>query len=132
VEFNRFFLEAIKIAFEYAVYKLGDTYLQDPRAIEIQQYLKSAIDGKMKDECTDFTGVCLVHSHIKEKVQAVRNVNLHILMMHPDAKNRLIVEVILFMEPILSFSVLISKEASKFYDSRQQLVELVNVKTNQY
>lgn len=130
VEFNRFFLEALKIAFEYAVYKFGNTYLQDSHAIEIQQYLKSAIDGKMKDECANFAGICLIHSQIKENLQVIRNLNLHILIIHPDAENKLIAEVILFMEPALSFSVLISKDASKFYNSKQPLFEIVDIKTN--
>jgi hypothetical protein len=130
VELNRFYMEALKIAFEYAVYKLGDEYLRDSRAIEIQQYLKSAIDGKRKNECINFHGVCMTPKEISEKLEIAKNLNCHILMMHPDTENRLIAEVILFMEPALSFAVLISEDASKFYDSKCSLTEIVDIKTN--
>ena len=130
VEFNRFYLEALKIAFEYAVYKLGDDYLKDSRAIEMQQYLKSAIDGKMKSECRNITGVCLIHKEIGKVLGIEKNLNWHMIMIHPAAENRLIAEVILFMESLLSFSVLISEDASKFGISNSLLPEIIDVKIN--
>ena len=130
VEFNRFFLEALKIAFEYAVYKFGDNYLKDSRAIEIQEHLKNAIEGKMKKECTEFPGVSLLHERIRESLQSVCKLNCHMLMLHPDAENNLIAEVILFMEPALSFSVLVSNDAKQFYNSKEALVDIIDIKTN--
>lgn len=130
VEFNRFYLEAIKIAFEYAVYKLGDDYLKDSRAIEIQQLLKGAIDGKMKTECKNIPGVCLIYKELGKILEATKDLNCHMLMIHPDAENRLIAEVILFMESSLSFGVLISEDASKFYISNSSLTEIIDVKIN--
>lgn len=130
VEFNRFYMEVLKIAFEYAVYKFGDDYLKDSRAIEIQQYLKSAIDGKMKKECLSLAGVSLAHEKIRESLKIENDLNCHIIIIHPDAVNRLIAEVILFMEPALSFAVIISEDASKFCNSNCSLTEIVDIKTN--
>jgi hypothetical protein len=123
-------LEALKIAFEYAVYKFGDNYLKDSRAIEIQEHLKNAIEGKMKKECTEFPGVSLLHERIRESLQSVCKLNCHMLMLHPDAENNLIAEVILFMEPALSFSVLVSNDAKQFYNSKEALVDIIDIKTN--
>jgi len=52
------------------------------------------------------------------------------IMIHPAAENRLIAEVILFMESLLSFSVLISEDASKFGISNSLLPEIIDVKIN--
>lgn len=52
-------------------------------------------------------------------------------MIHPDSENKLIVEVILFMEAALSFSVLISNDASQFYNSsKDELVDIIEIKQN--
>lgn len=56
----------------------------------------------MKKECTEFPGVSLLHERIRESLQSVCKLNCHMLMLHPDAENNLIAEVILFMEPALS------------------------------
>lgn len=130
VEFNRFFLEALKIAFEYAVFKFGDDYLNDSRAKEIQEHLKNAIEGKMKKECTEISGVSLIHEKIKETLPSVYKLNCHMLMLHPDAEDKLIAEIILFMEPALSFSVLVSNDAKQFYNSKKTLVDIIDIKTN--
>ena len=134
IEIKRFFMEAVKIAFEYAVHKLGNNYLKDPRAMQIQQYLKSAIDGKMKDECTEFPGVGFIHKEISDFLKAVKTLNRdenhHLLIIHPDPDNQLIAEVILFMEPALSFGVLLSEDAGHYRIPEMTLSELVEVKTN--
>ncbi|MCM1114312.1 MAG: HNH endonuclease [Clostridium sp.] len=128
IEYNRFFMEALKIAFEYAVYKLGDEYLNDSRAIEIQQYLNNAIDGKMKKECKSFPGVSLIHNEIGKILKLYKDMNFHMLMIHPAVDNKLIAEVILFVNPALSFSVIISNDAHKFDDV--SFTDIVNIKTN--
>lgn len=133
VELNRFFMEAVKIAFEYAIYKLGNDYLKDSRAIQIQQYLKSAIDGKMKNGCTEFPGVGLIHEEISNLLKAAKALNCdeaHLLLIHPDLDNRLIAQVILFMEPAFSFVVLLSEDAGRYCIPGRTLSELVEVKAN--
>ena len=46
------------------------------------------------------------------------------IMIHPDSENKLIVEVILFMEAALSFSVLISNS------SKDELFDIIEIKQN--
>ena len=51
LDINRFLLEALKIGYEYAVYKFGDRYLDDPTAANIRARLNLAISGKMQSSC---------------------------------------------------------------------------------
>ena len=129
IDFNQFFLEALKIAFEYAVYKLGDNYLKDLRAIEIQKHLKCAIKGELKKKSVEFYGVCIAPEKISRSLERVKGLNCHLLMIHPNAENKLISEVFLFMEPILSFSVLISDDASQYCSSMQEFTDIVQIKS---
>lgn len=46
VEFNRFFLEALKIAFEYAVYKFGDNYLRIVGQLKFKSILRTLLKEK--------------------------------------------------------------------------------------
>lgn len=129
IELNRFYMEAIKIAYEYTIYKIGEEYLKDSRAMEIQRYLKKAIDGKMKNTCDEFFGVCVLPDEIKDKLPTVNDLNIHMLMLHPDRDRNLIAEIILFMNPMLSFSVLISQNACKYGNIKYPLTEIVEIKT---
>lgn len=83
----------------------------------------------MSDECRAFSGVCIVHEEIRKYLKIAKDSNCHMLIIHPDIENKLITEVILFMEPALSFSVLISENASKFYDSKKSLAEIIEIET---
>lgn len=131
VDYNRFFLEALKIAYEYIIYNIGDDYLKDSRAKEIQQILKSAIDGKMKKECRNVSGVNFLDERIAEKIKPAENLNYHLLMVHPDAGNNLVAQIILFMSPGLSFTVLLSEDATKFSNSSFSKIIEVMTKSNE-
>ena len=85
----------------------------------------------MKDECPKFTGVCMISPRIRDDLQIARNINLHMLIIHLDPENKLIAEVILFINPDLSFGVLISEDASEFYNLKEPLIEVVDIKINQ-
>lgn len=125
IDFNRFFMEALKIAFEYAIYILGNDYLMDLRAIEIQHYLKNAIDGKMKEKCLNFVGVDFIHSNIQKTLQFVKFKNYHMILIRSDSENRLIADVILFLESMISFSVLISLDANKYSSSKKIFYKII-------
>lgn len=129
IEFNRFFMEALKIAYEFAILKLGNNYLSDPRAKEIQSYLRKAIEGKMKAECPGLYGVRLLPKELQEAISTGINLNCHMVMMHSDANNKLIVDIILFMSPALSFSVLVSENASNFNITPNVITEIVDIQT---
>lgn len=134
VELTRFLLEPLKIAFEYAVIKLGDQYLKDLRAVEIQKYLQDAIDGKMTKGCPEFPGVFPMPKNLSKALKIAKNLNCHMVMIHPDDDNNLFAEVILFMESTFSFTVYLSDDASKFFDSNnlmdQSIYDLVEIKTS--
>lgn len=129
IDFRRFFLEALKIAFEYAVYKIGEGYLEDPRAKDIQNHLKSAIDGKYKKECAEFSGVDLLPKEFRGILKNAIKVNAHLLMINSDAENKLVAEVLLFMEPALSFMVVLSDDASKYYNPKSHMNDIIEIKT---
>lgn len=114
MEKNRFFLAALKIAYEYSYYKLGDEYLEDPRAIEIKNTLNCAISGYMKDKCDFVYGVSNIPEKISEILLHLDDIKVHILMLHSDAENRMICEVILFSNSMFSFSVLVSNDAGLY------------------
>ena len=129
IDLRRFFLEALKIAFEYAVYKIGEGYLEDPRAKDIQKYLKNAIDGKYKKECAEFSGVDLLPKEFRGILKNAIKVNAHLLMINSDAENKLVAEVLLFMEPALSFMVVLSDDASKYYNPKSHMNDIIEIKT---
>ena len=52
-------MEALKIAYEYVVYKIGTNYLEDATAQMIRDYLYKAIKGEMKEVCLDCPNVCM-------------------------------------------------------------------------
>lgn len=128
VEFNRFYMEALKIAYEYAIYKLGDTYLEDVTAKKIKHYLYRAIRGEMKEECEECPNVCLTPEFIGKMLSQAKGINCHMLFMHSDAQNKLIVQVMLFLNPIFSFSVCISENASQYEKAKELPVEIVDIK----
>lgn len=129
IDFNRFYMEILKIGFEYAIYKLGDDYLNDIRAKEIQNYLKEAINGKMKTKCKEFTGISSLYEDMQKLLRQVK-LNCHMLMIHPDMNNNLIAEVILFMNPMLSFSIFLSDDATKFKNMDRNLMDVIQIKTD--
>lgn len=129
IDLRRFFLEALKIAFEYAVYKIGEGYLEDPRAKDIQKYLKNAIDGKYKKECAEFSGVDLLPKEFRGILKNAIKVNAHLLMINSDAENKLVAEVLFFMEPALSFMVVLSDDASKYYNPKSHMNDIIEIKT---
>lgn len=56
--------------------------------------------------------------------------NCHMLMIHPDMNNNLIAEVILFMNPMLSFSIFLSDDATKFKNMDRNLMDVIQIKTD--
>ena len=122
-------LTILKIGFEYAIYKLGDDYLNDIRAKEIQNYLKEAINGKMKTKSKEFTGISSLYEDMQKLLRQVK-LNCHMLMIHPDMNNNLIAEVILFMNPMLSFSIFLSDDATKFKNMDRNLMDVIQIKTD--
>ena len=110
------------------IYKLGDIYLEDVTAKKIKEYLYRAIRGEMKEECEECPNVCVAPEFIGKMLSQAKGINCHMLFMHPDAKNKLIVQVMLFLNPIFSFSVCISENASQYKMAKELPVEIVDIK----
>lgn len=127
VEFNRFYMEALKIAYEYAIYKIGTNYLEDATAQMIKNYLYKAIKGEMKEICMDCPNVCMSPQIIKDALQQVRGINCHMIFLHADAENKLIVDIVLFMESAFSFSVCVSEDADRYEIAKEFPVEVIDI-----
>ena len=106
-------LAILKIAYEYACFKLGDRYYIDDRANEIRTILQNEINHNETIPISDF-GVI----HAPEDFSQVLNtfndaVPLHhLLVIQNDATNRLFAIVSLFGRFEHSFFVLLSNNAS--------------------
>ena len=121
-------MEALKIAYEYAIYKLGNVYLEDKTAKTIKEYLYRAIKGEMKKECSECPNVCMAPEFISKILSNVKGINCHMLFLHPDAENKLVVQVMLFLNPIFSFSVCISENATQYGIVKELPIEIVDIK----
>ncbi len=128
IEFNRFFMEAAKIAYEFAFYKLGKVYLEDPRAIEIREYLNKAIRGEMKDSCPELGGVMPPSKELMETLKKYGLKTFHMIMFFTN-EGSLYSFVSLFMDPLFSFCVFLSEDASKYQIDEKTSIELIEVKS---
>lgn len=112
IDINRFHLEAVKIAYEYALYKLGEIYMDDQRAIQIKELLFAAINGEMINKCDDIPFVAEPPREILDSLSKIEGSTYHLLMLFSDRENNLHACISLFMK--FSFIVLISQNASKY------------------
>ena len=125
IDLSIFMLFGIKIAYEYACEILGDLYWNDPIAKTLRTELqKGAMINKTKLEL-DFD---LIRKHvnicdpISKKINDYINIMKnecklpirHICMLHPDAEGKLICQIILLNNELLTFTVLISEDISKY------------------
>ncbi len=119
----RWMLECIKMAYEYACERLGTAYTKDDVAVKYRNWLYEAVQGKkeytnqeymeLNKHCNVFDNRAfaqlsktLVFEHI-EKPQ-------YILEMLMDRENKLICAVRILDEDLLTFTVLLSKDALKY------------------
>ncbi len=128
IEYNRFFMEMVKIAYEFAIYKIGEEYLNDPRAIEIREYLNSAIRGEMKDNCPEIKGVILPSKELMYILRQFGLKNYHLLILCPNEDDDLYVFISLFMHPLFSFWVFLSANGNRYQIDENSCIELIEVK----
>ncbi|MBU5672192.1 HNH endonuclease [Paenibacillus brevis] len=124
VDLNKFYLSALKIAYEYGYHKLGKLFYNDETAQYIRMILFNASNGNF-----DYTyeKVRLLPSFMTHIIEKAQGVNCHMLFLHQDTANQLIVDVILFMTPVLSFSVCISNNALKYRIGNEFITEIVPI-----
>lgn len=112
VNFNLFFLAALKIAYEYSCYKLGDKYCwEDSTAKDIREILYNSSKGNYDKK---YGKIMLMPSEIAEAIKPAAHLNCHLLFIHPAVGNQLIVEIILFMSPAFSYSICVSEKANEY------------------
>lgn len=128
LDFARFKLAAIKIAYEYAVEKFGESYMTDGVAVALRSYLLMAKNGN-----TNFTEagykVIKKYCHCKDSltgiiVQAIKtsvsdrkeNQVRHMVFLYSDAENKLFCGMRILDEPFLTFTVMLSEHADIYLD----------------
>ncbi|MCM1315898.1 MAG: HNH endonuclease [Prevotella sp.] len=114
IEPNRIALFILKIAYEYTCLRLGEPYWNDAIAIEIREMLYKAICGEMKDKCETCRWVCTTPDEITNNFSKGTDLKIHMIFLHPDAENKLICEIFLFLDKFTSFSVIVSENANNY------------------
>lgn len=132
IDLNRFCIEALKIAYEYAFFKLGNLYLNDTTAKKIRNYLYKVIDGKMENKHLECPYVLNVNQNIENILKKFSIHNYHMLSLNKNIKNQVIVYVILFMESVFSFCICVSENAELYDIPSTGFNEIIhcNIKNN--
>lgn len=114
IEPFRFYLEALKIAYEYMIFKVGDVYLNDETGRNIQDILNRAIKGEFEKSCPSIENVCLMPSEMYKLLSKSLPENTHFLIFHAIPNNKVVVDLSLFLQRAFSFSVLVSNNAEQY------------------
>ena len=114
MEINRLKLEALKIAYELAIYVLGIKYLNDVEAEKIRIILKKAIDGEYKKDCPDFDFV-FYGLNCKESFSFLNSLEnkVHFFLIFKEQKS-INVFISLFASQTFSFFIKVSDNADKY------------------
>lgn len=137
LDLARFKLAVIKIAYEYAVEKLGESYTTDESAAILRAYLKAGREGKKKftdDEykiiserchCGDsFTGIA---EEVAEKYRNLTGGRMikYMVFINRDSGNNLICVIRILDTNFLTFTVFLSKDASNYLKGKKGYIALV-------
>lgn len=127
VDKGRYLLAGIKIAYEFACEILGDLYREDEIATLFRKELYKAVKVNKKELSSTidyhilkmYAG--LLHkesSELKNIIASTRDKIVpkprHVCLLHDSADHKLICEVILLFEDIVSFTVMISEDATRY------------------
>ncbi len=125
IDFARFKLAVLKIAYEYATEKIGDSYTSDPVAIIFRSYLKAGCDGKKEFSQSDydvFGKYCSLGNKftdiLKDALKACEGKTtspvLHFTQIISNEGNQLLCTIRILNSDFLTFNVLISEDASRY------------------
>lgn len=124
---DKLLLGALKIAYEYMYQIFEEQFYKDEIAQEIRQVLYEATTGKFDRK---YSGMERTPKHIIDKYRLYKDTyqNAHALFFTKDKANQLIVNISLFWCDFLSFSICVSKDASKYNLDENTLViiDIVN------
>lgn len=90
LDINRYLAEILKIAYEYATYKLGDSYFEDPRAKEIRAYF-AALPEPNEQHFAPPQGIADFPQSLEHNI-----VDGHLIGLCPTAEGNLVAVVSLF------------------------------------
>jgi len=134
LDFSRFKLAAIKIAYEYAVEKL-EGYENDPDAAILRAYLLSGRYGKKRfvnEECNDINCRCRcidekIRQAISERFSEVSEQYKvrHLVGLVKDLDNQLLCEIRMFDSDVLTFAVLLSKDAHGYLNETDAIETII-------
>ncbi|MCR5778199.1 MAG: HNH endonuclease [Lachnospiraceae bacterium] len=129
----RFRLAVIKIAYEYAVEKLGASYTSDPDAAVLRAYLKAGRDGK-KDfndkEYKDISERCHPSDSFTEIMTKAcgkipDELISYTIWLVNNIGNQLVCGIRILNSNFLTFSVFLSKDARKYMGSGRTIITII-------
>lgn len=129
----RFRLAVIKIAYEYAVERLGVGYASDPDAAVLRAYLKAGRDGKKNFSENDYKDIserCHPTDGFTEVIRTAFNyipdklVSYTVLLVK-DKGNQLVCGIRILNSDFLTFSVFLSKNAENYMKKRKSIVTVI-------
>ncbi|WP_107602625.1 HNH endonuclease [Clostridioides difficile] len=121
INIDKLLLGALKIAYEYMYLTFGEQFYEDKVGQEIREVLYEATLGKFNKKYSEMQ---LMPKHIKDIYTPSNDIypNAHILSLVKDTANQLVLNISLFGCEALSFSVCVSKDASKYNLDKNTLV----------
>lgn len=137
IDFTRLKLAAIKIAYEFASEKLGEEYAVDNDAVILRAYLKSGCDGYKqftKEKCKEIDQRCHCIDSFTEiidnmadafSIMSVGRKMVYIMYLHPDGGDNLICNIRILDSSLLSFTVFLSKNASRYLVGKRDYLSCV-------
>lgn len=137
LDLARFKLAAIKIAYEYAVEKLGESYTTDEGAAILRAYLKAGREGKKKFTNNEYKIISeRCHcgdsfTEIAEKVAEIyRNMTggckiKYMIYISRDGGDNLICGIRILDTSFLTFTVFLSKDANNYLNGGEGYIALV-------
>lgn len=137
LDLARFKLAAIKIAYEYAVEKLGESYTTDESAAILRAYLKAGREGKKefteheykiiseRCHCIDsFTEITEKTAEIYRNLAGGRKIK-YMVCIGQDSGDNLICCIRILDTNLLAFTVFLSKNASNYLNEGKGYTALV-------
>ena len=131
INFRKRLLAILKIAYEYACYKLDDSYYNDNRANDIRCILQQEIDNCDEKEENLNIGIEIAPSEMKEVIDSFHKIcpQHHLLILQSDELNRMIATISLFGLFENTYIVLLSNDASKYLSNNDDLTDVIEIVT---
>lgn len=137
LDLARYYLAAMKIAYEYANEKLGEKYYNDSLAKKIRNELYKATLVKNKSEINPdfeilkrnvtlaFESTNTAFDEMKKDLESFPVKVLHVVMLNGSADNKLICQIFLCWQRFMSFVVCVSENADSYLNEENMYIDLV-------